>query len=341
MNRTDGPAFHIERDEEQLARDLTALYAVPVPTLAFTAGRPGAAASRRERFLRRHWRPIAGAAAAAVVAAALLIVPQTLGGGGVTPVSAQTIFDRASAAATLDAGTLPSFHLIATLQGADTDTASSEETWYGDAEHWRTEQSSVGDWSSFVQVRSGDDQWVAVTSGNGTRAVHGTTPSGATWNGGGKVAPASLAELLSKFSDDCESATLGGDAELLGRPVYVINVTMSPDVCSRSEDSAKLQANPKAALRLTIWVDQQTYITLRSEQSSVDGKSSFVYSVIAFDLGAEIDANRFTYAAPAGVGVIETEDWTQAKSLLAASPDSATQKDPQPASADAKGTATK
>ncbi|OAI44089.1 hypothetical protein AYO38_02350 [bacterium SCGC AG-212-C10] len=307
------------RDPEtrQLESDLANLYAVPVPYLRFSANaRP--APRQREGSLRRHWRPFAGAAAAVIIAAALLIVPQVLGGGGATQVSAQTILDRANAAATRRANSLPSYHLVATFGRGDEVKAgtpdASEETWYGDATHWRTEQPG-----GFVQVRSENDVWVAFTGESGTRAVHGTGEALENWsmNRVGAGAAQSVGDLLAQYGEGCQVATQGADDELLGRAVYVIHVEMKPEACSRPEESEKVRMNSNDLPVSTFWFDKETYLTLRSEQTTAAGGRNYVYEVTRFDIGVAIDPATFTYAPPAGVNVAEANDWSDAKSHLA------------------------
>ncbi|MGH2632113.1 MAG: LolA family protein, partial [Tepidiformaceae bacterium] len=284
-----------------LEQDLFALYQVPTPTLKFSA--PVVEPSgHRGRWMKVR-RPVAAIAAAGAIAAALLFGPGLLG-GGTTPVNAEQIFTRASAAANASAAQT-SYHLVATTSGLKGVADAQSETWSRDAAHTRNQSSDSG------MIINGDQLWLWTTNDGQLRAVHAA--SGGAAFASTDTLPGSLAQLLASYgSDGCQTATLGGEATVAGRQAYELTLTPS-DNCRKAAGSKV--AEPAGSLH--VWVDKQTFITLKTEAQDANGNAVYQYQVTEIEVGQAIPDSVFQYQPPSGVDVVQVQDAAQAKSALA------------------------
>jgi outer membrane lipoprotein-sorting protein len=204
------------------------------------------------------------------------------------------------------------------------------ETWYLDDEHVRSEETSPSAGSVvFGQSRNDDDFWIygvfdgntVPASGQGTqRAVHG--PAGEL--SFGKVPVESggsgLADLLSRLSArDCFDASVTGEEAVAARIAYVIEVRPTSERCSLKPEAGGV-ASPSGKLdrdSLTrLWVDKDTFITLRSDFYSA-GRLLSSYTVIKFEIDPDFAPGTFVYQPGSGVQVIEVGSLGEAKQALA------------------------
>ena len=301
-----------------LAHDLERLFATPVPDLRFTPGTvpdlvPPASSMPRSKQTKRI--ALAGVAAAAAVAALLLL--SGIFGGGATEVNAQTVLQRAEAAAA-HSYSGPSYHIVATWavvgDGAK-ESRTRVEAWADGDGRLRT-QSSMGLESAweFGYVVNGADTWVYQASGGVTRAAH--APSSAVYGfQPEQVRGSSLAETLASYSDSgCRVAQAAGSATVAGRDAYVIRVVPNPDGCADWAEGEKLRGSDLGIL--TAWVDKETFLTLKTEQSDASGKVSLRYEVEQIDVGGDLPDDVFTYTPPAGVTVTEATDQSSMKTAI-------------------------
>jgi hypothetical protein len=187
------------------------------------------------------------------------------------------------------------------------------------------------------------------------RAVHSTFAGmGFSTFGPGDLGVNSLAGLLEAYSGNCASAHSAGEETVAGRSAYVIEVTQTPETCDLkpviTQDgnlttvkvenpdgaagvagagvgsvaisaSGEPGANPSETefriLETTtrMWVDQETFITLKTETEAEDGLL-FRYEVTQFDLNPDFDASVFDYEPPEGVEVIDASSPADIKLVL-------------------------
>jgi len=313
-----------DTEAARLASDLDSLYAADVPDLPFEyRPQPAHLPSFARRIFRRPCRPALAVAAAAAVLAAVLIAPG-LGRDG-TAVSAEEILERTNSVAATNAplGAAPAYHLvaaqsssIATTPGEDSITTTTE-TWYADADHFRTEYRSGGR-IELGQALAGDDAWLYTSGGSGLRVAHGPSSAlGQTTAVGSTAGVRSLADVLNQYGDVCRSARLQGEETLLDRPVHVIVVAPSPDSCPPDDPKVeKARALGEYMGTMTVWVDKETFLPLKTEQH--DGQSDVVYryTVVEIQVGLSIPAATFTYEPPDGVVVQEVATLTEAKDVI-------------------------
>jgi hypothetical protein len=323
----------VDPSTRSLLADLEVLHDFDVPDVALSAAPPA-----RPPFFRRHLRPLALAAAAAAAIAVFLAAP-SLSGNGDGTVSAQTILERSQRAATTNApasSAVRSYHLLAEHviagDGAAKKATIRTETWYQDEEHVRTEERNAAGTVVFGQLRNAGDFWIhgifdantIPASGQGVeRVVHG--PAGELSFGKMPVetGSTSLAALLANLTaKDCFDAAVTGDASVTGRDAYVIDVTPAPGRCpSKAGTGAAVGPEPDRA-KLSrdtlnrLWVDKDTFITLRSEFYA-DGELLSSYAVLHFDVEPVFAAGTFAYQPGPGVQVIEVGSLGEAKQALA------------------------
>jgi hypothetical protein len=303
---------------QKLVSDLSELYAAPVPPLQFEER---SAESQRTGWLngllRAGWRPAVGGAIVAAVAAAALLSVSPWNSG--SEVSAATILARASNAAESNApaaGTA-SYHLIATVSSpGQPESVSTTETWYTDSSHVRTEfRSDAGAGApDFGFALSGEDAWLYGTFDGVVRAAHG--PASELGTSFGDQSPGgSIAEVLGNYTGGCQTARQDGEEIVAGRTAYKIVVT--PDVNACPEKAGVTERDVAAKLgTLTVWVDTETFLPLKTEQVSGEGGPAYVYTVTEIEVGGSIDDSTFDYEAPAGVVVQDVANTTEAKNVL-------------------------
>jgi len=316
--RNDGLIPDGDAQGARLAADLIDLYAAPVPGLAFQ--RPGVPARAERRF---GFRAAGLAAGVVAVALAAVLVAPGLFGSETQAVDAAEVLARARAVTESHAlADGASYHLVASAEIHGVDDVFTSETWYAAADRYRTEQrSSAGSepWYAFGQVVNGADTWLyqrldgvvyAVHAPSSALGVVGVDLSGLSLGGG-----TSLADILDLYTTgSCQSAEQQGEDAIAGRSVYVIVVT--PDAANCPSSEMRLKSESLTGSSLTLWVDQETFITLQIEQKDVDGIISYAYTVTEIEVGAELLDSAFTYEAPPGVTIAEATDISSAKNAL-------------------------
>jgi outer membrane lipoprotein-sorting protein len=327
----------IEGLDTEMASDLQDLYAAPVPAIQFQPT-PAAPNSWLSQLLGRTWRPAAAVAATGIAVATVLVGPSLW--SGESPVNAETILARTSAAAQSNAPAAgrQSYHLVATTESDYPEkgsTATTTEVWYVDATHQRTESEYTGDSiPDFGVSVDGADAWMFGAFGGEVRAVHGPA-SELGISSGGKIVHAvtasdvcpsgsplcvaqstgsSLSELLSQYTAHCQKAEQDGEDTIAGRTAYRIVVTPDVATCPAilgdpGKDIGKLGT-------LILDVDEETFLPLKMEQQDNGGGPAYTYTVTQIQVGGDIPGATFTYAAPAGVTVVDVADLTQAKNIL-------------------------
>ena len=300
----------------RLASDLGELYVIPTPDLRFT---PPTEVTRGGLIGRlRWWQPAAAAAAATAALAAVLFAPSLW--DGQSQVSAETIFARASAVAQSSAPstTTQSYHLIAITESPGQVGVTTTETWYGDASQMRTEQ----DWDAangqadFGMALNGDDAWLYAMVGGTLRVAHGPASElGLAQTFGWKTQGSSLAEVLAQYTGGCQKASLKGEETVAGRQAY--KIVVSPDLSTCPEYAPREEADIKLKLGvLTVWVDEQTFLPLKTQQQDGTGQVAYTYTVTQIEVGGEILDSTFAYEAPAGAVVQDVANITEAKFVL-------------------------
>lgn len=299
----------------KLAADLEDLYAAPVPDLRFSppreerVGLPG-------RLRWRWWRPVAAAAVAAAALVAVLIAPSPW--QREPQVSAEAIFVRASTAAETNAPAAgaATYRLIATTETpGQPATLTTTETWYADASHIRTEHEydAANSGADFGILVNGDDAWLYGAFDGVYRAAHGPASElGAGFGDLAAGAAADIGQVLGQYSDGCQVAHAEGEETIAARAAYKIVVAADTNACPA------LDANrgPGKLGVLTVWVDQETFLPLKTEQQDATGSVMYVYEVTQIDVGGAIPESTFVYLAPAGTAVQDVTNLTEAKFVL-------------------------
>ncbi len=301
--------------DARLAADLTELHAAPVPDLRFQ--RPALPARSERRFGFR----VAGITTGVVaIALAAVIVAPGLFGGGTQPVDAAEVLARASEVTQNNAveGDT-SYHLVATSEVLYDGSGFTTEVTFDANDRYATEYRGL-DGYAFDQVVNGDDTWIAMSLGGETRAVHGPSSElGIDLTGQSLGGGTSLGDVLAQYTSwGCQIATQQGEDTIAGRSVYVIVVTPDPDNCATPEERVKSESLAGSAL--TLWVDQETFLTLQTEQKEGDGTVSFRYTVTEIEVGVDHPDSAFIYEAPPGVTIAEATDMSSAKDALSAEP---------------------
>lgn len=301
---------------EPLLDHLAALYAAPVPAQVFTP--PARPAGARPSFARRHWRPLGAVAAGLAVITLLAIVPATWGGGA-EHVSAQTILDRASAAASGASTPAVSYHLVAVLHvdGKDRAGPVTSETWYQDARNFRIEQSTGNQVVNGEAAHDGQ-AWLYVRSKGELRVAHGAYDD--VLAPVGPQQASSLSEALAKYTGGgCQVPEDRGETTFLGRPAYVVDVVPDLALCAaaNTDEARKMQAAAKDLGALTLVVDKQTFVPLKIEQRDATGTPVYTYQVSAFETGAAVSAAIASWAPPPGAVVTDVTSPVEAKQAIA------------------------
>ena len=315
-NSHEDPFDSPEAQTQQLRDGLEDVYRLPVPSMHFDPlANPVPA---QPSPIRRRWRPaLLGAAVAAGLA--LFLVGPSLLGGSPQKVSAEQLLERTRTVATVNPLSMDfgSYHLLSSSQTPDGRSITTE-VWFQDTDHQRSETRDAATGELITGfLKDGDDIWFYAESGGQMKATHTTLDGGIFSVGPGFGAQlgfgaGSLADLLSSFTSDCSDATDLGSDTVAGRPVYVIEVTPTPETCDMqvvqgpdgktqgvmvssmesSEDHGEGGAPETHAVfvggPMTMWIDQETFMTLKTESSAGDG--SFGYEVTSLDLDASFQA---------------------------------------------------
>lgn len=216
----------------------------------------------------------------------------------------------------------------ATCTGVGELTSTTTETWFADAAHFRSTEtfatSPVGTLSTFGHAVDGDNAWSFMSDAQGSRAVHGSVANLGMTSDLGYPNGTSLAEVLGQYNmHGCQSAAETGLATVAGRSAYVIEVIETPASCDLGHGAPDGEAAPPKTLssgnlgvRLTLWVDRETYLPLRTETRGSDGGLIFGYAVTEIQVGGDMPALAFSYQPPAGTVVTEATSPADAKDSL-------------------------
>jgi outer membrane lipoprotein-sorting protein len=264
-----------------------------------------AAVARRQRsvLLRRgtwQW----AAAAAAVLVAAVLVPALRLSLLRPADVSAAEVLDRAATANSTSGSAAPRYHLV----GTRTDTAPSGQSSQSQVELWvdaggrfREETRWQGDTS--IVGSDGADGWMYLTFQGRTYATRVLTPG--TRKDLVPSVLSDLADLLAALSQRaCGPATLSGETTVAGRSAYVIHV--AEQAATACDGAAKPTGRPQLSttlvpVDLTMAIDKQTFVVLRSETTSPKGTQRYEVSRVDYD--PQFGASLFAFAPPAGAQV--------------------------------------
>jgi outer membrane lipoprotein-sorting protein len=266
-------------------------------------------------------RPILGLATAAILALAI---------GATFPlwnhpeaVSAQEILNRAEATANAAPLAVTTYHLRMTRQVPGKGNAMlTTEVWFASSTRQRSE--SVEKDGNGVTVSTngvvfdGAQTWIHHVENGQTLVIHTV---GTTWNSPVE-APSkqtSLADVLTKYGSDkqCLNARQQGEATLANRPTYVIVVTprlsdcganagpnaKSPVAATKRVEGGQSDANHNSVGQMTVWVDEQTFLPLRTEVRNPAGVVLDESRVTDIQYNVAIPDSTFSYTPPAGVPV--------------------------------------
>jgi outer membrane lipoprotein-sorting protein len=277
-------------------------------------------------------RPILGLAIAALLAVTAGVAFSLW--GHPEAVSAQEILDRAQATANAAPLAVTSYHLRMTRQvpGKGNDTLTTE-VWFAGSTRQRSE-TIVKDGSGAIVGTNGvtfdgAQTWIHQVENGQTRVIHTV---GTTWTKpvDDPSKQTSLADVLTQYGSDkqCMDARQQGEASVANRPTYVIVVSPKPSDCTRTPDvsrqvavakptpnataiAAKASAASRAAqssrdntiATMTVWVDEQTFLPLRTEVRNPAGVVLDESQVTDLQYNVAIPDSTFTYTPPAGVPV--------------------------------------
>lgn len=314
LRRQDPPANE-SHERPGLETELDALYATPAPPLTWEA----AVASSRPVFVDgtagagRRWLRPGLVVAALAVAAVAIAVPLAPGRGGTGTVSAEELILRGGSAA--EVGT---YHLVIETNAGNVTVRT--ETWRDGPGRVRTDTWVSGKEATYGQVSDGETAWVYQSFQGVTRAAKFSADLAPGFADLSEVPPpVSLSDFVASLGvPGCQVASRDGDDELLGRDVYVIQVTATGQPCGTAEDIKRAGGAFKTLRQeATIWLDKETFMVLRAEYRDLDGGSTTVTAATTYEVGMAIPAGTFAYVAPAGVTVVEAKDLFELKQALA------------------------
>lgn len=242
---------------------------------------------------------------------------------GATPVNAQQILQKANAVSQgdLSLAGLQSFHFKrqgfsnVTLTNGQRDTMNlTEERWGVLPDRWRTDliaHSKFGDFPS----GSGSDgtmRWSYEMRQGKLEVRIGGLPTGTTIPMLSPVIVPNGAQSGSMAQDTspCFHPRLQGEATVIGRPAYVID--LGPFLCSagfRVDQDGTVTplppTPPEQQGKNVIWIDKQTFFYLKQESYDPDGAVKMRDEVTEITYNLVIPGNVFSYAPPAGAGVTD------------------------------------
>jgi len=269
----------------------------------------------------RRWRFSSGIAAAL----ALIILATCAAWWTQRPqsVSAQAILQEASALSptNLSSAYVQSFHVkressdSITLPNGQRDTATySAEWWVSLPNHWRTELRAHTTLGSGVATSAGSDgvaEWSYQTQGGMTAARIGALPVGTTVPLPLVILPAGNAQPGTQVDyGKCYHAKLTGEATILGRSVYVLD--LGPNLCAQA-----LPPNPNGTAisaprgpavqggRTLVWIDKQTFFALKQESYGADGTLESRDEVTEIEYNTAIPDRTFTFSPQQGDSVVD------------------------------------
>jgi outer membrane lipoprotein-sorting protein len=135
--------------------------------------------------------------------------------------------------------------------------------------------------------------------------------------------------VLGQYVGGCQTAQQVGEETVANRTAYKIRVTPDASACPEMAGVPAKDVIAKLGV-LTVWVDKETFLPLRTEQATPDGGVS-IYTVTQIEVGGDIGESTFAYEAPEGVAVQEVANLTEAKNVLSGYvPDSTPPTPPEP-----------
>ena len=285
--------------ERLLVSDLRAIHRAPVPPLEFEEPVP------TSRVPAGLWRPAAVAAALALGALAFLLDPFGPDRQPVTTVNAAELIAQSNEVmASMGAAQAQgAFHFVATSGGGG--SFWTTETWYGGPGKFRSE-SRAGNLLVGV-VADGPEGWAFLQEdGKAPNVVRGPLSEISLFSEEASTQLMSLSDVLASYAEPgCQTATSLPDAVVAGRLAHVVRISPATAGCTIPR--------PHLGSGATIWVDQETLVTLRVESES------YHYEVTSFEASASIPPETFVYTPPADVPVTEAQNEDQAKMGLSGS----------------------
>ncbi len=106
-----------------------------------------------------------------------------------------------------------------------------------------------------------------------------------------------------------------GSAGVAGFSVGSVSVTGEGVAGANAAEDASAVTFEIVKTTTRIWVDQETFITLKMETRSDDGPLSS-YEVTDFEANPDFDPSVFAYEAPEGVSVVEADTPEEIKIVL-------------------------
>ena len=313
---------------EGIERDLTSVFAVAVPEMKFKADAEPSLAPRANSR-RRGWGFAGGAALAAGLVTAVAFLPGFL--GGAKPVNAEELLARsAEASADLQSSTTP-YHMRARFAGNGGPDFIGE-TWSFGTQGNRSEARTLDGELLYGQVATPRDYWMFANIDGALRVAHvpGTTDRLQDFMAGAGSLDAIVQSLV---VDGCQAASVAGSATVAGRDAYVVEVNPTPSSCAKPSGSGTVAKEVGWATKLggyTVWIDKETNIQLQFESHDENGVVTKQYIAEAFETGSSVDTTALDYAVPAGATVIETENYSDAKSALYAGTSEIHERAPEP-----------
>jgi outer membrane lipoprotein-sorting protein len=157
---------------------------------------------------------------------------------------------------------------------------------YREATRWQDQTTVVG--------TDGSYGWMYLTMQGTTYAARGINLS--TQKDLVPSGQSDLAQLLAGLSTRvCGPAALTGETNVAGRRAYLIHVS--------GQAAASCEAKT-VAVDMTLAIDKQTFVLLRSEASGPKGTQRYEVSRIEYD--PPLASTLFTFAPPAGASVFDS-----------------------------------
>ncbi|MGH2459125.1 MAG: LolA family protein [Chloroflexota bacterium] len=258
-------------------------------------------------------------------------------------VSAQVILDRAQATANNASLTVTSYHLEMTRQIPAKENATiTTELWYGGKDRQRSDQRTVDAQGKVIStedvISHGNQTWIALSQDGQVRAVH-TTGTDLTASVQSPSEQASLADVLTSYSagKNCMTATQQGEATVAKRPTYVIVLHPRPGGCTppggtgdnargikggSSSRAGVAPQNDTAVAEIVVWVDQQSFLPLKTEVRNAVGVVLDRSEVTSVAYNVAIPDSVFSYSPPAGATIsnINGGDGADLKRALVGNP---------------------
>ncbi len=313
---------------DSLERDLESVFAVPVPALEFHVGADRSIAPRATAR-RRGWGFAGGATLAAGLVAAVAFLPGFL--GGAKPVNAEELLARsAEASADLQSSTTP-YHMRAKFAGNGAPDFIGE-TWSFGTQGNRSEARTLDGELMYGQVATPSDYWMFANIDGSLRVAHvdGTTDRLQDFMAGAGSLDSIVQNLV---VDGCQAASVAGSATVAGRDAYVVEVNPTPSSCAKPSGNGTVAKEVGWATKIggyTVWIDKETSIQLQFESRDENGAVTKQWFAEAFETGSSVDTAALDYAVPAGATVIETENYSDAKSALYAGTSEIHERAPEP-----------